>query len=97
MIRHLTALAGLGTLLVACTPAQPHPGSAHSHHPPVVEAQEGRHDHPHRVTLAFAGDVHFQIQVAALTYWAHSMDCRTTNSVVRCCHRAGRVSDSSST
>ena len=66
MIRHLTALAGLGTLLVACTPAQPHPGSAHSHHPPVVEAQEGRHDHPHRVTLAFAGDVHFQIQVAAL-------------------------------
>lgn len=66
MIRHLTALAGLGTLLVACTPAQPHPGSAHSHHPPVVEAQEGRLDHPHRVTLAFAGDVHFQIQVAAL-------------------------------
>ena len=66
MIRHLTALAGLGTLLVACTPAQPHPGSAHSHHPPVVEAQEGRHDHPHRVTLAFAGDIHFQLQLAAL-------------------------------
>ena len=67
MIRHLTALAGLGTLLVACTPAQPHPGPGHPDDPPVVEAKEGRHDHhPRRVTLAFAGDVHFQIQVAAL-------------------------------
>ena len=67
MIRHLTSLAGLGALLIACTPAQPHPGSARSHHPPAVAAHEGRHaHHPHRVTLAFAGDVHFQIQVAAL-------------------------------
>jgi len=67
MIRHLTALAGLGTLLVACTPAQPHPGSSHSDKLPVVEEQKVRDGHhPRRVTLAFAGDVHFQIQVAAL-------------------------------
>ena len=59
---------GLGYLVVACTAAPP--GTTSS---PSVEAQGppahvGR-DHQqrhHEVTLAFAGDVHFQIQVAAL-------------------------------
>jgi poly-gamma-glutamate synthesis protein (capsule biosynthesis protein) len=67
MSRHLTALAGLGALLVACTPAQPHPGSAPPHRPAAAAARSGHEaERPHRVTLAFAGDVHFQIQVAAL-------------------------------
>jgi hypothetical protein len=57
---------GLGMLLVACT-AQPRTGSPHSVRPPPAAAEEGVHDHRHHVvTLAFAGDVHFQIQVAAL-------------------------------
>ena len=60
---------GLGVLLAACTAAPPRVST-----PPRVEsegpaAHDGR-DHDPRghdeVTLAFAGDVHFQIQVAAL-------------------------------
>jgi poly-gamma-glutamate capsule biosynthesis protein CapA/YwtB (metallophosphatase superfamily) len=68
MIRHVTALAGLAVVMAACSSAQPEAAS-----PPSVEAQSpGAHDgrdhqqRRHEVTLAFAGDVHFQIQVAAL-------------------------------
>jgi hypothetical protein len=58
---------GLGVLLVACAAAPPHTTS--SVHPQVLAGDGGldheNHSH-HLVTLAFAGDVHFQIQVAAL-------------------------------
>ena len=58
---------GLAMLLTGCTAAPPSPGSSRQ---PQASAEQGvsRDDpRPHRVvTLAFAGDVHFQIQVAAL-------------------------------
>jgi poly-gamma-glutamate synthesis protein (capsule biosynthesis protein) len=64
------SLAGLslGALLAACTATPPSTGTSPSHDPSGPVAHEGRHDpRPHHaVTLAFAGDVHFQIQVAAL-------------------------------
>lgn len=65
MVRH-TALAGLALALAACTAAQPH--TSPSVDPPVYTGEPGpQHDGPPRVvTLAFAGDVHFQIQVAEL-------------------------------
>jgi len=55
---------GLGTLLVACTAAPPRTSSS----PTVESSMQAAQEHPrhHKVTLAFAGDVHFQIQVAAL-------------------------------
>ena len=59
----------LGFLLVACTAAPPSTTTT----PPLLPAERPAHegsrhdDRPHTaVTLAFAGDVHFQIQVAAL-------------------------------
>ncbi len=66
-IRSLVGV-GLGISLGSCTAASPHPSSMRIVHPSGPIAQAGSHDHdPHRVvTLAFAGDVHFQIQVAAL-------------------------------
>src|SRR5690349_10932202 len=59
---------GLGMLLVACTASQPHTTSAQSPPSPVVATDNARDrdPKPNVVTLAFAGDVHFQIQVAAL-------------------------------
>ena len=72
MIGHLTSssviAAGVGALMVACTAAPPG-STALSVHPPVSAAEaDSQEDHHRRhvVTLAFAGDVHFQIQVAAL-------------------------------
>jgi poly-gamma-glutamate synthesis protein (capsule biosynthesis protein) len=59
----------LGLLLVACAAAPPGEESTPAVHPPVLAAPEGHHHSTHAheaVTLAFAGDVHFQIQVAAL-------------------------------
>ena len=58
---------GLGLLVVACT-ASPRTTSSPSVETRVWPAHVGRDDrqHHHDVTLAFAGDVHFQIQVAAL-------------------------------
>jgi poly-gamma-glutamate synthesis protein (capsule biosynthesis protein) len=59
---------GLGILLVACTAAPPRTTSSPSVHAGEL-ATDGPHQDNHRhhvVTLAFAGDVHFQIQVAAL-------------------------------
>jgi poly-gamma-glutamate synthesis protein (capsule biosynthesis protein) len=59
---------GLGVLLVACATAPPRTMSSPSVHPRVLATAEPDHDHvPHHlVTLAFAGDIHFQIQVSAL-------------------------------
>ena len=62
-------VAGLAVLLVGCASEQGEMGSARTGRPPMSSAPDHSHpDHrPHRVvTLAFAGDVHFQIQVAAL-------------------------------
>lgn len=57
---------GVGLLLVACTAAPSTPGPS-LQSPTLATQHDGRDHHPHRVvTLAFAGDVHFQIQVAAL-------------------------------
>src|SRR5215212_116777 len=55
---------GLGTLLVACTAAPQRTSSSPTVESSMQAAQE--HHRHHKVTLAFAGDVHFQIQVAAL-------------------------------
>jgi poly-gamma-glutamate synthesis protein (capsule biosynthesis protein) len=68
MIRHATALAGLALVMAACTTAQPDTASSPSLHAPGSGADRRQHDHqpPRVVTLAFAGDVHFQIQVAEL-------------------------------
>jgi poly-gamma-glutamate synthesis protein (capsule biosynthesis protein) len=71
MIRQVTASACLALVLAACTAAQPRDGTSALHPPgPTAEEHGGRHDHdpPRVVTLAFAGDVHFQIQVADLLY-----------------------------
>ncbi|WP_051549159.1 CapA family protein [Nocardioides sp. URHA0032] len=58
---------GLAVLLVACSTA-PHPTSSPPIHRQVLATDEPHRDHhPHHVvSLAFAGDIHFQIQVAAL-------------------------------
>ncbi len=61
--------AGLAILLVGCTSEQEKTASARTARPVVLSAPDHSHlnHRPHRVvTLAFAGDVHFQIQVAAL-------------------------------
>jgi poly-gamma-glutamate synthesis protein (capsule biosynthesis protein) len=69
MIGHVTTLVGIGIVLVACTATQTDPATSPSLAPPEQAAHQ-EHDGDHRprraVTLAFAGDVHFQIQVAAL-------------------------------
>ncbi len=60
---------GLGLLVVACSTAPPHVTTSPSVESQGPAAHDGRdHDQRghHEVTLAFAGDVHFQIQVAAL-------------------------------
>src|SRR3954447_17199546 len=59
---------GLGILLVACSAAPPRAPSPPSIHPQAPATDGGPRDHQrqHAVTLAFAGDIHFQIQVAAL-------------------------------
>jgi len=64
--RSVVAL-GLGTLLAACTSA-PATTTPPSHQPSASAPDAGaaRDDHHRVVTLAFAGDVHFQIQVAGL-------------------------------
>jgi len=64
-------LAGvcLGMLLVACTAQQPGSPSSPEDDAPALAREHHTHPDrtPHRaVTLAFAGDIHFQIQVAAL-------------------------------
>ena len=69
MNRHATALAGLAVVMVACTTTRPDTASSPSIETQSPAAHDAR-DHQQRrhreVTLAFAGDVHFQIQVAAL-------------------------------
>jgi hypothetical protein len=60
---------GLGILVVACTAAPQRMTSRPSVETPGPAAHDrpGHHQRAHHdVTLAFAGDVHFQIQVAAL-------------------------------
>ena len=63
------AAACLGMLLVACTSESPRTTSSPPDDAPTTaRADDSRHDDGprHAVTLAFAGDVHFQIQVAGL-------------------------------
>ena len=59
---------GLGILLAACSSAPPHTTSPLHLHPSALAVDGSPDDHQghHVVTLAFAGDIHFQIQVAAL-------------------------------
>jgi poly-gamma-glutamate capsule biosynthesis protein CapA/YwtB (metallophosphatase superfamily) len=65
-IRSLVGL-GVGISLVACTAApRTTPPAAHLPVPAAQEDPHHEHQPHHAVTLAFAGDVHFQIQVAAL-------------------------------
>ena len=67
---------GLSILLVACSSyPQPRTASSPSAHPQVLAADRPHRDHHprHVVTLAFAGDVHFQIQVAALLDDPHGL------------------------
>jgi len=58
---------GLGMLLAACSTAPRTPSPPLIHAPPsATGASSPRHHRHHLVTLAFAGDIHFQIQVASL-------------------------------
>jgi poly-gamma-glutamate capsule biosynthesis protein CapA/YwtB (metallophosphatase superfamily) len=59
---------GLGMLLVACSTASPSMPSPPSTSPQALAVDGDPRDHQshHVVTLAFAGDIHFQIQVAGL-------------------------------
>jgi poly-gamma-glutamate capsule biosynthesis protein CapA/YwtB (metallophosphatase superfamily) len=63
--RSLVACA-VGAVLVACTAAQPDTTSSPSVDAPARPAPAARHEHHRAVTLAFAGDVHFQLNAAAL-------------------------------
>src|SRR5262245_65051216 len=57
----------LGMLLVGCTNEPPGTTSSPSDDAPAQAGVSSHRPGPHRtVTLAFAGDIHFQIQVAAL-------------------------------
>jgi poly-gamma-glutamate synthesis protein (capsule biosynthesis protein) len=67
MLRHVTQLAGIALVLVACSAAPPRTTSPSLEAPGSPTQVGPDHQQHHRaVTLAFAGDVHFQIQVAAL-------------------------------
>ena len=63
-------LVGVGISLFACTAASPDPGSRPSATPQSQgdRATPQSDDPRHRVTLAFAGDVHFQLNASALLH-----------------------------
>ncbi len=70
MNRHLSSRSlvacGVGALLVACTAAQPDTRSSPSVEAAARPVPETSHEPHHAVTLAFAGDVHFQLNAAGL-------------------------------